>query len=37
MTLTKKYWVQIDGDKFSALIVDRGTEGLEVGAEEKKM
>ena len=29
--------VQIDGDKFSALIVDRGTEGLEVGAEEKKM
>ncbi len=29
--------VQIDGNKFSALIVDRSTEGFEVGVEEKKM
>ncbi len=28
---------QVDGDKFSGFIVDRNTEGFEVGAEEKKM
>jgi len=28
---------QVDGDKFSGFIVDRDTEGFEVGAEEKKM
>ena len=28
---------QVDGDKFTAFIVDRGTEGFETGAEEKKM
>lgn len=30
-------FVQVDGDKFSALIVDRDTEGFEIGPEEKKM
>ena len=29
--------VQVDGDKFSGFIVDRDTEGFEIGAEEKKM
>ena len=29
--------VQVDGNKFSGFIVDRDTEGFEVGAEEKKM
>ncbi len=29
--------VQVDGNKFSGFIVDRNTEGFEVGAEEKKM
>ena len=28
---------KVDGDKFSGFIVDRDTEGFEVGAEEKKM
>ncbi|MFN8284658.1 MAG: acyl-CoA dehydrogenase family protein [Chitinophagales bacterium] len=28
---------QIDGDKFSALIIERGMEGLSLGAEEAKM
>ena len=28
---------QVDGDKFSGFIVDRDTEGFEVGPEEKKM
>jgi alkylation response protein AidB-like acyl-CoA dehydrogenase len=28
---------QIDGDKFSALIMEKGMEGLTLGAEEKKM
>lgn len=28
---------QIDGNKFSAFIVERGTEGFEIGKEEKKM
>lgn len=28
---------QVDGNKFTAFIVDRGTEGFETGAEEKKM
>jgi len=28
---------QVDGDKFSGFIIDRDTEGFDVGAEEKKM
>ena len=28
---------QVDGDKFTAFLVDRDTEGFETGAEEKKM
>ena len=28
---------QVDGDKFSGFIVDRNTEGFEIGVEEKKM
>ena len=28
---------QVDGDKFTAFIVDKGTEGFETGAEERKM
>jgi alkylation response protein AidB-like acyl-CoA dehydrogenase len=28
---------QVDGDKFSGFIVDKDTEGFEIGAEEKKM
>lgn len=30
-------FVQIDGDRFSALLVDRDTPGLSLGAEERKM
>lgn len=30
-------FAQVDGNQFSAFIVDRGTEGFEIGAEEKKM
>jgi alkylation response protein AidB-like acyl-CoA dehydrogenase len=30
-------FVQIDGDRFSAILVDRDTPGLSLGAEEKKM
>ena len=30
-------FAQVDGDKFSAFIVDRDTPGFEIGAEEKKM
>lgn len=30
-------FVQIDGNKFSALIMEKGMEGLTLGAEEKKM
>ncbi|GAW93346.1 acyl-CoA dehydrogenase family protein [Calderihabitans maritimus] len=30
-------YAKIDGDKFTAFIVDRDTEGLSLGAEEKKM
>jgi alkylation response protein AidB-like acyl-CoA dehydrogenase len=30
-------YAKIDGEKFTAFIVDRGTEGVSVGAEEKKM
>ena len=29
--------VQVDGDKFSGILVEKGTEGFEIGAEEKKM
>ncbi len=29
--------VQVDGNKFSGFIVERGTEGFTIGAEEKKM
>ena len=28
---------QVEGDKFSGFIIERGTEGFEIGAEEKKM
>ncbi|MCH7763148.1 MAG: acyl-CoA dehydrogenase family protein [Candidatus Marinimicrobia bacterium] len=30
-------FAQVDGNKFSAFIVDRNTEGFSIGAEEKKM
>lgn len=30
-------FAQVDGDKFSAFIVDKETEGFSIGAEEKKM
>ncbi len=30
-------FAQVDGDKFTAFLVDRGTPGFEIGAEEKKM
>ena len=29
--------VQVDGDKFSGIMVEKGTPGFEIGAEEKKM
>ena len=30
-------FAQVDGDKFSAFLVERGTEGFSIGAEEKKL
>lgn len=30
-------FAQVDGDKFSAFIIDRDTEGFSIGAEEKKL
>lgn len=30
-------YAQVDGDKFSTLILEKGMDGLEVGAEEKKL
>ncbi len=30
-------FAQVDGDKFSAFLVDRNTEGFSIGAEEKKL
>ncbi len=30
-------YAKVDGDKFTAFIIEKGTEGLSIGAEEKKM
>ena len=30
-------FAQVDGDKFSAFLIERGTEGFSIGAEEKKL